>query len=171
MLFLLTITVAFQLWHWRKVFWAVTGFTLGHSISLALAVFNLVAVNAAYVEFAIPVTILLSALYTAIKTRQTGEPQFSFYQFAMVCAFGIVHGLGFSNYLKILISGQKNLWLPMLSFNLGIEAGQLVVVLFILLANLLAAHFLRIKHTTWVLFCMGGATALAIQLIFETKFW
>ena len=133
MLFLLTITVAYHFWDWQKVFWAVTGFTLGHSVALALSTLKIVAVNTAYVEFAIPLTIAVSALYTIWRTKSKENNRFTLSQLLIISAFGLIHGMGFSGYFGEMLPDNLNILLPMLSFNLGIEVGQLLIVFLILI--------------------------------------
>ncbi|MGB0430122.1 MAG: HupE/UreJ family protein [Bacteroidia bacterium] len=171
MLFLLTITVGFNIWHWKKVFWSVTGFTLGHSISLALATLNILNINSNYIEFAIPITIAISAIVTIVKSQGNNPTKFTLIQFLIITAFGIVHGAGFSGYLGQMLPTNVNIFVPLLSFNLGIETGQLLIVLGILLLNLIAEQVLKITKPKWVLFWMGGAFCLSFQLILENKLW
>jgi len=171
MLFLLTITVSFSIWHWKRVFWAATGFTVGHSLSLAAATLGLVKVNGAWVEFIIPVTILISALFTAIKSQGKKMEYFSALQFTTVILFGLIHGLGFSSELLSFLSGEIDPLIPLVSFNIGVELGQLLIVAVILLFNYLVENILNIKKANWVLFCSGGAFSIALMLIFENKIW
>lgn len=151
--------------------WSVTGFTLGHSISLGLAATKIISPNAAIIEFAIPITILISALYTAIKSSKKLLTSFSPFQFFAIAFFGIIHGLGFSGYLAMLLSGSDSVLVPLLAFNLGIELGQMIIVFCILALNTFAEQVFGIKKTNWILFWMGGAASLALLLIFENKFW
>lgn len=171
MLFLLTITVSFSIWHWKRVFWAATAFTLGHSVSLALATMKLVQADSALVEFIIPVSILCTALIAAFKSQGTKMERFSAAQFFMVLIFGLVHGLGFSGELMSFLGKEIDPTVPLLSFNLGVELGQLLIVTVILLFNYLLENILNIKKANWVLFCTGGASSMAIMLIFENKIW
>ncbi len=171
MLFLLTITIAFQFWHYKKVLWSVTGFTLGHSISLALSTLKILQIPIQFIEFTIPITIAISAIFTAIKSQNKGAQDFTLIQFMVITIFGLVHGAGFSGYLGAMLATDLNIFVPMLSFNLGIEVGQLLIVVVILLLNLIAEQVFKIKKSQWVLFWMGGAFCLSVQLILENKLW
>lgn len=171
MLFLLTITIAYQFWHWKKVFWSVTGFTLGHSVSLALSTLKIWQIPIEYIEFAIPITIAISALFTAFRSQSKKLTDFTALQFLIITLFGLIHGAGFSGYLGDMLPQDLNILVPMLSFNLGIEVGQLLIVAVILVLNLIAEQILRINKAHWVLFFMGGAFMLSLQLIFENKLW
>jgi len=171
MLFILVLSVPFSLWHYKRVFWAVTGFTLGHSLSLALATFNLITVDSAVIEFLIPVTILISALFLAFKSQGKRLERFTAAQFVVVIFFGLIHGLGFSGYLRAMLVDDMSPFIPLLSFNLGVEAGQLIIVLIILLLNFLLEGIANIKKSYWALFCAGASTSLALKLIFENKIW
>jgi len=170
-LFLVTIAVAYNLWHWKKVLWAVTAFTLGHSLSLALATSHFLQPNMAYIEFAIPITILFSALFSAFKSNKKWVYNLSALQFLAIVCFGLIHGLGFSGYLSMFLEQEQNIFVPLLSFNLGIEVGQLIIVIAILVLNTIAEQVFAVKKSNWMLFWMGGASCLAVMLIFENKFW
>ena len=123
MLFLLALCAAYIYTDWKKILVLVTAFTLGHSITLSLAVLNIIPVNSAWIEFLIPVTIVL----TAGKNVVLKQEKSSVATYLMALAFGLIHGMGFSNYLRSLLGDE--LLLPLFSFNIGIEVGQLLVVL------------------------------------------
>ncbi len=128
MLFIAALSVLFPLKEWKKFFWIITGFTFGHSIALALATLEWVSISPTIIEFLIPITILITALI-ALFTKTT---RFSTLSIVLVIFFGIIHGLGFSNYLRQLLMAEKSLFIPLLGFNLGLEIGQ-IIILFILL--------------------------------------
>lgn len=127
-------------------------------------------IDGTLVEFLIPVTILLSALF-ALGKADKEQHSTSYAQFTTVLAFGFVHGLGFSGGLRTLLSDDADVIIPMLGFNLGVEAAQLMVVFLILVLNFVLENLLNIKKGKWVLFSMGGAFGLALLLIFENKIW
>lgn len=171
MLYLLTLTVAFSFWQWKKVLLAVTGFTVGHSIALALAVYGVSNIKSSYIEFAIPITIFISAVFMAFRSQSTELTKFTSFQLILTIAFGLVHGAGFSGYLSSMLSNSEHLGMALFGFNIGLEVGQILIVLVILFINLLIENIFNIKKSQWVLFSMGGAASLSLALIFENKIW
>ncbi|MBI3141748.1 MAG: HupE/UreJ family protein [Bacteroidetes bacterium] len=171
MLFLLTLVLPYQLKQWRGLILPATGFTLGHSGSMALSLWQLGRTPSAYVEFAIPFTILISAIITATHAWSANNGPIRRGHFWLVMAFGLVHGLGFSNFLQaVLPPGIPTIW-PLLAFNLGVECGQLAFMAIVLFASYLMYRFTPIKTQHAVVFAMFVTAALSILLIFENKFW
>jgi hypothetical protein len=169
MLFLLALCARFSPRHWRRVVILVTAFTLGHSLSLAAAALGWVAVNASLVEFLIPLTILTTALANVLwpTTRRAG---FSL-SYTLAGGFGLIHGLGFSNYLRSLLGRQSDIITPLFGFNLGLEAGQLAIVAVIMALALLATQLAGRSHRDWNLFVSGSAAGLSILLISQNFYW
>src|SRR5689334_8152740 len=125
-LFLLALAAIYRFRDWRECVWVVTAFTIGHSITLALAVAGVLNLPAAVVEFLIPVTILVTALENLIVRDRTTAIWGRRYRPVLAGVFGLVHGAGFASYLRSLFVDQ--LATPLLGFNLGLEAGQLIVI-------------------------------------------
>jgi hypothetical protein len=124
-LFLLVLAAIYRPADWRPALWVVTAFTVGHSITLALAVTGLLALPTALIEFLIPVTIVATAIENlAQRDRQDGWRMRARPVFAAV--FGLVHGAGFANYLRSLF--VDDLAVPLLGFNVGLEVGQVLVL-------------------------------------------
>ncbi len=172
MLFVLAMCAVYSASEWRRVIALVTSFTIGHSITLALAVFEVVKFKTSLIEFLIPVTILLTCLFNftqANKGKQKGMGFWSMNNF-FALAFGLIHGMGFSNYLKSLLGPGKNIVLELFAFNVGIELGQLLIVLIVLLVNLLFTGILPIKKRDWVISVSSAAGAIALLMIFEQGF-
>ena len=127
MLFIIALSAPYTAREWRKLAWLVTAFTLGHSVTLALSALDRMFVNASIVEALIPITILWSAIANLIFSPRRNASYESF-KYGSVLFFGLIHGLGFSNYLKILLPKNKNIAWELLAFNLGLEIGQLLIV-------------------------------------------
>src|SRR5882724_2010352 len=119
MLFLLALAAIYRGRDWRDVLWVVSAFTIGHSITLALAVTGALRLPTALIEFLIPVTILVTGIENIAARRRRYRPAFA-------GMFGLVHGAGFANYLRSLFVGS--IAVPLFGFNVGIELGQLVVL-------------------------------------------
>lgn len=130
-LFLLALCAPFTLHDWRRLLVLVTAFTVGHSLTLALAVVGVVAAPTEWIEFLIPVTIVITAARNLIGSG-TGHPVSGasggalIGSYVMALGFGLIHGMGFSNYLRSLL-GSEIVW-PLFLFNVGLEVGQLVIV-------------------------------------------
>lgn len=125
--FLLALAAVYRLRQWRSALWVVTAFTLGHSITLGLAVTGLVTLPTVLIEFLIPVTILLTCLVNLVSLDQVESPRRILFRALLAGGFGLVHGAGFANYLKALF--LDDIAVPLLGFNVGIEIGQLLILL------------------------------------------
>ncbi len=168
-LFVLALCAVYVARDWKKILILITAFTIGHSLTLALATFDVVQIRSDVIEFLIPVTIALTALATLFKPKPTiGKGTQLNYLFAVF--FGLVHGLGFSNYLKELLGKESSIWQPLLAFNLGLEVGQIVIVAsFLLLTSL--TGLAGVNRKEWTLIVSAFVLGIACMLMLETKFW
>ncbi|MGZ8378743.1 MAG: HupE/UreJ family protein [Gemmatirosa sp.] len=180
-LFVAALTGGYTLGAWRRLLILVTAFTVGHSITLALATLRLVAVNTAVIETLIPATILVASLVAVVQSRRPDEarpwrrsgwrgaddgPRGSALLYLLALGFGLIHGLGFSNYLRALLGAESSLAVPLLAFNLGLEAGQLLIVALTLLVGAAIARLLGARRD-WVLLLSGATGGLALVLLLE----
>ena len=158
MLFLLALCAAYVYSDWKKILVLVTAFTVGHSITLSLAVLNVIPVNSDWIEFLIPVTIVA----TAVKNVILKQEKSSIPTYMMALAFGLIHGMGFSNYLRSLLGDE--LLVPLFSFNVGIEVGQLLVVAAIFLVQFALVNAVSVKHKqwNWVVSLIAGGISLLL---------
>ncbi len=172
-LFILALCAIYRLGQWKRVVLLATAFTVGHSLTLALAVLGYLPVNTAWIEFLIPVTIVATALYN-VSAHQKEQQLSTFgrtmrlnYLFALL--FGLIHGMGFSNFLRSsLMPGQEDqLVTQLLAFNIGVELGQLAIIAVILLISALALNLARVKQRSWNLFISGGAFGIALIMALE----
>lgn len=170
MLFLLALCGGYCWKQWKPLLWLITAFTLGHSLSLALATLQWVPFSSSWVEFLIPVTIFITCLSNLRPLRTNASSSFRM-RYAMAGIFGLIHGLGFSTYLTALMGREASILFPLLGFNLGLELGQILIVGGILLVSTLVVHGLQFPRRDWNLFITGGATALSILLISQNIFW
>ena len=148
-LFILALTVLYTLKEWKQVLILVTAFTIGHSITLALSTLNLLNVPSDLIEFLIPCTIFITAAANIIKPASTPKGIQLNYFFAMF--FGLVHGLGFANALKFMLAKDQSLGWSLLSFNLGLEAGQIAVVILLLLIAYFFIFYVNVNRRYWIL--------------------
>jgi len=124
--FLLALAAIYRFKDWRECVWVVTAFTIGHSITLALAVTRVLDLPTSLIEFLIPVTILVTALENLIVRDRTTAVWGRRYRPVFAGLFGLVHGAGFANYLRSLF--VDSIAVPLLGFNIGLELGQLIVI-------------------------------------------
>lgn len=174
-LFIVALCAIYTLKEWRKVAILVTAFTIGHSVTLALAALEIIPIPAAMIEFLIPVTIVITAVYNVTIHKMNGrsnDQTFSKklnmnYVFALI--FGLIHGLGFSNFLRsMLMPGQEDeLVMQLLAFNIGVELGQLTIVAVILFIAYIVMNPLRVKQREWNLFVSGAAAGIALIMALE----
>lgn len=165
-LFIMALCLRYQFSDWRKILVLVTAFTIGHSITLALSVFNLLQYSVKWIEFLIPVTIVITAFSNLFVKKFSFKSRFPLiYFFALF--FGLVHGLGFSSYLKSLLGHDQNVVPQLLAFNLGLEAGQILIVSIVLLVSFIFVQGFRFNRREYLLFLTGGIFALALQMSIE----
>ena len=151
---------------WKKILILVTAFTIGHSITLALSALNLVTVSIEWVEFLIPVTIVLTALFNTRSLKGFEERNMSVV-YGLTTFFGLIHGLGFSNYLKSLLGKDSSIISQLLAFNLGLEAGQIIIVAIILLLSVICVRGLGIERRNFILFASGAVFGIALIMALE----
>lgn len=170
-LFLVALCAVYRFAQYKKLLVLVTAFTLGHSITLALSSFGVLTIRSDMIEFLIPTTILITALHNVIgpPPGETGAGMIKNYLVALF--FGFIHGMGFSNFFKALMMGDDSIFLPLLGFNLGLEIGQLLIVIVIVGVGYLFLNILGTKFRDWNVFISGVAAGLAALLMTETKFW
>lgn len=165
-LFVIALSAIYLLRDWRKVLVLVTAFTIGHSITLALSVLHIIRIPAALIEFLIPVTICVTAVSNII--RKDDEPQKLQLNYFYALFFGLIHGLGFSNYLKSLLGSQANIVKPLLGFNLGLEFGQIIIVMCILLISTAIVKFGGVKRRDWNMFLSSATFGVAFLMIIQS---
>ena len=169
-LFLISLMAVYQFKHWVKILKLITAFTIGHSISLALSVLDIVHFSIPVIELLIPITIFITALANIINRQQLSS-KFYKYEYSVSLIFGLIHGLGFSVLLKSLLGSEASLVKPLFAFNIGIEIGQIIIVFGILSIGLIVHHYLRVKHNRWGYFLSGISLITASFLIYERWIW
>ncbi len=165
-LFLAALRQRYQFPDRKKLLILVTAFTIGHSITLAMSVFSFIDVPGDWIEFLIPVTIVITAVSNIFVKKFSFSSRFpAIYFFALF--FGCIHGLGFSNYLKSLLGNTTAVLPRLLAFNVGLEIGQILIVLVILIISLIAVHLFRCNRREYILYFSGVISALALQMAIE----
>lgn len=170
-LFVVALCAVYQMTELKKVLILITAFTLGHSITLALATLDLLSINKGLIEFLIPVTIFITAISNIIKgPNQILNVRMSI-NYLFAAGFGLIHGMGFSSYLKSLLGRDTNIVNQLLAFNIGLEIGQLVIVGIFLMIGFIITNIFGSTRKDWNLAVSSGVAAIAITLMIDTKFW
>lgn len=169
-LFLIALAVIYNFNNWKKILWLVTLFTVGHTITLALAAYNIINLDIAIVEFLIPVTIFITALVNLLTIKKNKQKS-SNINLIFAFFFGLIHGLGFSNYFRMLMDDTEAKLLPLLEFAIGIEIAQVIIVIAILVFGYMAQTFFRISKRDWVLVLSSIVIGVVIPMLSERIFW
>ena len=172
-LFILALCIIYSIQEWKRVLFLVTAFTIGHSLTLALAVLEIITVNSALIEFLIPITIILTCLANVMGykhrtiSRRSYEPSNIYVQYILAVLFGLIHGMGFSNYLKSLMGKGESIALELFAFNVGLEVGQLLIVGGSFILSLLFLELINIRRSTWVMVSSGLIAGFTFHLLIE----
>ncbi len=164
-MFVMALCLPYLLKDWRRVLILITAFTIGHSITLALSVFNKILVSSAWIEFLIPVTIFITALENLLGNNT--DKKHTSWRYASALVFGLIHGMGFSNYLKSMLGKSESIFSQLLGFNLGLEAGQLLIVAVVLFISFVFVQLLKTERREWTVFMSGGIFALSLIMAIE----
>lgn len=167
-LFFAALVIPYFFKDWKRVLGLVTLFTIGHTLTLLLAVYEVVAIDAGYVEFLIPVTIFITALYNVFTaSKQKSNQKVSLVYFSSLF-FGLIHGLGFSNYFRQIVAGQEAKLVKSLAFALGVELSQVLVGFIVLFAAVMFQNIFRIKHRDWILVLSAIVAGITIPMLADT---
>lgn len=175
-LFILAMSANYRLREWKKLLVLITAFTIGHSLSLALAMLKIVPVNAAFIEFLIPFSILITCILNLNKPLennfdyQNTALRRNLRNYIVILGFGLIHGLGFSNFLKETLVENESLFIPLLAFNLGLEIGQILILGIFLIFNFIILEVLRKQPRDWSIFISGAIASLSFLMLLE-KTW
>jgi len=170
-MFVIALCTVFVIGDWKKVIILVTAFTIGHSITLALATLNIIRVNTALIEFLIPVTIFLTAIsniFSRTDTIRRSKMQINYF---LALFFGLIHGMGFSNYLRAILGKDESIFTQLLAFNIGLEAGQIIVVAFFLIIAFIFIDIFRISRRDWRLVISSAVMGIALTMMADNKYW
>ncbi len=173
LLFIMALCTTFTLVDYKKVIVLVTAFTIGHSATLVLSTLDIIHFQPSLIELLIPITILVTTFINFFHKKE----EFSFrkkqkknhFRYVLALVFGLIHGLGFSNYLHMLLGQEANIITPLLGFNIGLEIGQLLIVLILLIVSFIGIELLRIPKATWNYIVSGIITGMAISLIIQNN--
>jgi hypothetical protein len=165
-LFVTALCLRYVIEDWKKILILVTAFTVGHSITLALSALKYLYVSTEWIEFLIPVTIVITSLTNVLQKNEENK-RAGWLVYFLALFFGLIHGLGFSNYLKSLLGKDTNIISQLLAFNIGLEVGQLLIVAAVLLVSVICNRFLKVPRRTYVLFFSGAIFGIALLMAIE----
>lgn len=164
-LFIAALCAIYILKDWKQVLILVTAFTIGHSLTLALSVFDIVRFNSKWVEFLIPCTIVITAISNLFQKEFTKRSIRINYFLALL--FGLIHGMGFANSLRPMLASDQSIGWSLFGFNVGLEAGQIVVVILLLIIAKIVLDLFKINRREWVIFLSAAVFALALKMALE----
>lgn len=164
-LFILVLVAAYSYSEWRKILILVTAFTIGHSFTLALSTLDVIRIPSDWVEFLIPLTILITAFDNILMRNQPKNLMLLNYYLALI--FGLIHGMGFANTARMTLAQEQNIFTPLLGFNIGLELGQVVVVAVILMIEFLLIKFFKLKKMHWMVFASSITLLISLKICIE----
>ncbi len=170
-LFVVALCVLYTVSDWKRVLIIVTAFTIGHSITLALATLDIIPINPALIEFLIPVTIFITAVSNIFRKQSGIRQQGVQMNYAFALIFGLIHGMGFSNYLQSLLGRDESIVTQLLAFNLGLELGQVIIVAIFLVLSFIIVDILQARRRDWKIIVSSAVAGIALTLMIETHFW
>lgn len=171
-LYVVALCVLFSFKEWRNLLVLVTAFTIGHSLTLAVSSFNFFSIKQGVIEMLIPLTILITCI-TNIYFRNTADifnrdKNFNYtFNYILALLFGFIHGMGFSYLLKSMLGKEESIVLPLISFNLGLEIGQLVIVGTVLIITAFLARFTRTKKGDIVFFISSAVFGVSFLMFIQ----
>ncbi len=164
-LFIAALAAIYLLNDWRQVLILVTAFTIGHSLTLALSVLDIVRFPGNWVEFLIPLTIVITAFSNLFQKKFTARSVSINYFLALF--FGLIHGMGFANTLRFMLAKDQNLGWSLFGFNAGLEVGQIIVVLILLIIAHIIVNLAKVNRRDWVIFLSAAVFGLALKITVE----
>ncbi|MDB4402179.1 HupE/UreJ family protein [Algibacter sp.] len=169
-LFLIVLSIPYVFKDWKRVFLLVSMFTLGHTLSLVLAAYSVVTVNVTMVEFLIPITILVVALFNVFTSGKGAQREKVGVLFLSTLFFGLVHGLGFAREFKMLLGDTDNKLVLLLEFALGIELAQVIIVFVVLFLGYIVQTIFRLTKRDWIMVISAIVVGLVIPMILNSDF-
>ena len=164
-LFILALIAVYAYNKIKKILILVTAFTIGHSITLALSSLDILRVPSKWVEFLIPLTIVITALDNILmKGKQNNLMKVNYY---LALIFGLIHGMGFAITARMMIAKEQSLFVPLLGFNIGLELGQILLVIVILVILFFLLKLFRVNRKDWILFISSAVFALSLKMTLE----
>ena len=163
LLFVMTLCAAFKLKEWKQILIIITAFTIGHSGTLILSAFDIIPTNAKLIDLLIPFTIMLTAIANVINYDKNRKFSDAKIKYLIALVFGLIHGLAFASNFKFMLFSDDIL-MQLFLFNIGIEAGQLFIVLLFMIALWFYSNVVNGEHSKWNLFISGAGFGIAATI-------
>lgn len=164
-LFILALVAVYAIKDLNKILILVTAFTIGHSLTLILSILDLVRLPSDWIEFFIPLSIVLTALGNILMAKN--PQQLMRMNYALALIFGLIHGMGFANSARMMISSEQNIFWPLLGFNIGLELGQIVLVLIIIGVEYLLIRYFNLQKKYWLIGISALVFIFALSMTIE----
>lgn len=169
-LFIVALCAVYLMRDWKKILILVTAFTIGHSITLALSTLEVISFNQELIEFLIPVTIFITATSNIFRSTELSD-RTTYINYGYALFFGLVHGLGFSNYLKTILGKSGNIVTPLFAFNIGLELGQIIIVSIFLIISFILVDLFTVNRRDWKMVLSAAIGGMALLLMKDKIFW
>jgi hypothetical protein len=170
-LFVIALCALYLMRDWKKVLILVTAFTIGHSITLALATLNIVRVSSDLIEFLIPLTIFITAASNLFRNEDRLSDRFVQINYGYALFFGLIHGLGFSSYLRSILGKDRSIISQLFAFNLGLEFGQIIIVAIFMIAAFILVDLFSVNRRDWKMVISSAVAGIALILMKDKVFW
>jgi HupE / UreJ protein len=170
-LFVLALCAVYSVHDWKKILILVTAFTIGHSITLALATLEIISVKGELIEFFIPLTIFITACGNLFRTDKSIDKSNVQLNYIFALFFGLIHGLGFSNFLRSLLGKDHSIVSQLLAFNLGLELGQIIVVVLFLALSFILVDLAKVSRRDLKMVLSSAIAGIALVLLKDRIFW
>lgn len=171
-IFLLALTVPYEMKSWKKILILVSLFTAGHTLALMLSIFNVITIKVNIVAFIIPIIILITALYNILSSGKSGKKDGITFIAIVTSLFGIIHGLGFANYLNNHLSGKPtDKLLPLFESSLGFFVSQIIAVMLALLLAYVVQTLLKFSKRDWILIVSAFVLGVVVPMIIQSEIW
>ena len=166
-LFIIALTILYSLKEWKTLLFLITAFTIGHSITLAFTVLNLISFNTDKIEALIILSISVTTLINIIRGGKSPNSNGLKLYYTIALLFGFIHGMGFASYLKAILGNSGNLIIPLLGFNVGLELGQILIVSILLISIFILELFFGIKKQNFVVIISSIILGVTLPVLFE----
>lgn len=163
LLFVMTLCAAFKLSQWRQILVIITAFTIGHSVTLILSALDIIPANSKLIDTLIPFTIMITAVANVVNYEREGKFSDTKIKYTIALVFGLIHGLAFASNFKFMLFGDSIIK-PLFLFNVGIEVGQLFIVLLFTILLWIYTKYVKGEHFKWNLFVSGAGFGIAATI-------
>ena len=168
-LFLVVLSVPYVFKDWKRLLILVSFFTLGHTLSLLLGVYGIINLKVNVVEWLIPFTIILMALYNVFSAGKSSKHSNPVIIVCLVLFFGLIHGLGFANAFVSVVRSDESTLLSIIEFAFGLELGQFVIVFCVLFFGFMGQTIFRFSIRDWIMVLSAVVIGLMLPLILNSS--